>query len=642
MEDGAQQRLLSWLGSHPGAWSSAQLGAALGVTDRSVRNYISRVNVAAGHALIERTSRGYRLSADETGSPVRAGTAECHSRSRRAYAVLRRVLTNSPSVSVLELAAELEVSESTIENDLRTLTRLARRHQVALIRSGDEVSVTGREADQRQLMRFAITDAADPGGMLGADKLQAAYPCYDIRAIRRHVAQALADNGLHSNGYTLNPLVLDLVIAVDRITDEYTLADTGGVAEVLTDPRLTSAAEATTAYLRDAYGVEFSPAETAATALLIASKTTLLRGATDHDLVVEHIGPELVALVRRILVKLDETYLVDLTDDAFVTNLALHTHNLLVRAHAGRPQPNPLAAAIRSGHPLVHELAVFFARELENETGTAIEPDEIGFIAFHLGSALAKRRDGGDRVTITLVAPGYHDFVRQIAERLTAQLGDRALISQIVEAEAPTAQEITGQLVVSQLPVPGLHPSRQIVISPLLSDADLDLIDTQVRAQHRRNTWLRLMGQLHELFHDGLFFRTPDVEGRDGLLRFLCDALHAHDAVPENFLAQVLEREELSPTAFNDIVAIPHTLGMPAERTSIAVATFERPLDWAGTPVRLVLLVAFSAQDRNLFRDTFDQLVITLTEPANVRRLVDRGLTLSDFLAELSRFMGEE
>lgn len=103
----------------------------------------------------------------------------------------------------------------------------------------------------------------------------------------------------------------------------------------------------------------------------------------------------------------------------------------------------------------------------------------------------------------------------------------------------------------------------------------------------------------------------------------------------------VYERERLSATAFNDIVAIPHTLGMPAERTSIAVASFEEPIDWAGTPVRLVLLVAFSAKDRNLFRDTFDQLVITLTEPQNVQRLVDKGLTFEDFVTELSQLIHE-
>lgn len=641
MGDEPQRRLLTWLGSHPGWWSSAEIAAALGVTDRSVRNYVRRVNADAGHDLIERTGKGYRLSG-AVGAVEVPTTGGGRPASQRRYAMLRRILTSADPVNAYDLAGELGVSESTVDNDLRRLTALAGRLQVTLVRTGDQVRASGREDDQRRLMRLAITDAADPGELLGADKLQAAYPSYDIREIRRHVARALGANGLHSNDYTLNPLILDLVIAVDRITDDHTLSDAGGGTDALTDPRLTGVASEVTDYLHQAYGVEFSPAETAAVAMLVASKTTLLRGATDHDLVVEHVGPELVALVRRILVKLDDTYLVDLADDAFVANLALHTHNLLVRARTGRPQPNPLAAAIRTGHPLVHELAVFFARELENETGTTIDPEEVGFIAFHLGSALAKRRNGGDRVAITLVAPGYHDLAQQIAERLAVQLGDRAEVSQVIETDEPRAQEIAGQLVVTPIPIPGLHPSRQIVISPLLSDADLDLIDAQVRAQHRRNTWMRLMGQLHELFHDGLFFRSPAVTGRDELLNLLCEALRQHTAVPESFLEEVLEREKLSPTAFNDIVAIPHTLGMPAERTSIAVASFDRPLDWAGTPVRLVLLVAFSAQDRNLFRDTFDQLVITLTEPANVRRLVDRGVTLGDFLAELSRLMREE
>ena len=635
------QRLLVWLGTHPGAWTSAELAAALGVTDRSIRNYVNRLNAADGPDLIQRTSKGYRLSSASATGPLTAEPAGSRV-SERAYALLRRILTSPEPVSIHDLADELDVSVSTVENSLRRLSPATGRLEVAIVRSGDRVSVQGREADQRRLMRVAITDAADPDGMLGADRLQAAYPSYDIREIRRHVAQALIANGLYSNDYTLNPLILDLVIAVDRITDQYTLSEPGSLPDARTDPRLGGAAKDVTEYLGYAYGIEFTPAETAAVALLIASKTTLLRGATDHDLVVEHVGAELVALVRRILVKLDDTYLVDLADDAFVANLALHTHNLLVRARAGRPQPNPLAATIRSTHPLVHELAVFFARELEHETGLSVDPDEIGFIAFHLGSALAKRRDIGDRVTISLVAPSYHDLATQLAERLAAQLGERALVSQVIETGEPEVVELTGQLVVTLIPIPGLHPNRRILVSPLLSDADVDVIDAQVRIQHRRNTWMRLMSQLHELFHDGLFFRSPVVEGRNELLRLLADAMREHTAVPDDFLDQVLDREELSPTAFNDIVAIPHTLGMPAERTSIAVATFERPLDWAGTPVRLVLLVAFSAQDRNLFRDTFDQLVITLTEPANVRRLVEHGRTLGDFLAELSRLMGEE
>jgi lichenan operon transcriptional antiterminator len=638
MDDGPQ-RLLGWLGAHPGTWTSAELAAALGVTSRSVRNYITALNAGAEDALVERTAKGYRLTPATSSRAVEPSAPSGAAAPQRAYTVLRRILTSPEPVSVYDLANELGVSESTIDNDLRRITELAERHEVTVLRSGDIVRAEGRETDQRRLMRQATTDAANPGAMLATSRLESAYASYDVRQIKRHVARALSTNGLHCNDYALNPLILDLVIAVDRITDDYTLGEAGSDTTAQTDPRLAGAAREITSYLSQAYGVRFSVAETEAVALLVASKTTLLRGATDRDVVVDHVGPELVSLVRCILTKLDETYLVDLTDDAFVASLALHTHNLLLRAQAGRPQPNPLAAAIRKGHPLVHELAVFFTRELEQETGVPVHPDEVGFIAFHLGAALDRRRDGRDQIAITLVAPGYHDLTQRIAERLTTQLGDRIVIDQIIETGEPDAGDVTGELVVSPLPVPGLHPARQILISPLLSQADIDLVDVQVRAQQRRNTWMRLVGQLHELFHDGLFYRSPRVSDRDGLLGLLCGALRRHEAVPEDFLAQVHERERLSPTAFNDVVAIPHTLGMPAERTSIAVAAFDEPIDWAGTPVRLVLLVAFSAEDRNLFRDTFDQLVITLTEPANVNRLVERGRTFEDFVAELGRLM---
>jgi len=640
MADDPQHRLVAWLSSHPGAWSSAELAAALDVTDRSIRNYVTRLNSGPGGELVERTPKGYRLTRPEAvGAPGPDAPARS---SVRSNALLRMILTSPTPTSVYDLANSLDVSESTIDSDLRRLARLAASDEVEISRAGDRVVVSGREADQRRLMRRSVTDAENPAAILTTDQLEAAYASYDIRDIKRHVVQALTANGLNCNDYALNPLVLDLVIATDRITDDHVLDLPDADNAARQDPRLRRAARAVTSYLNRAYGVSFGPAETDSVALLIASKTTLLRGATDHDVVVDHVGPELVGLVRAILGRIDDTYLVDLTDDAFVTSLALHVHNTLLRARAGRPQPNPLAGVIRNSHPLVHELAVFFTSELERETGVQIDPDEVGFIAFHLGSALDRRRSSESTVTISVVSPGYHQLAARIAERITAQAGDRADVRQVIETAEPRVAGLTGELVVTPIPIPELHPARQVLISPLLSQADLDLIDTQVRAQQRRNSWMRLTGQLHELFHDGLFFASPQATNRDDVLELLCGALSSHGAVPADFLAQVLQREELSPTAFNDIVAIPHTLGMPAERTSIAVAVFDQPIDWAGTPVRLVLLVAFSARDRNLFRDTFDQLVIALTETRNVRRLVERGRRLPEFLTELSRLMQAE
>ena len=638
MPNDPHQRLVAWLSTHPGSWTSGELAIALDVTDRSIRNYVKRINNGSEGELIERTGKGYRLTRPE---PV-VVTAKPEGPARspaRVHTVLQTILAAPAPLSVYDLANGLGVSESTIENDIRRLGVLAADHGVEILRAGDRVTIHGSEACQRRLMRRAVLDAENSATILTTDQLEAAYASYDIRDIKRHVTQALTANGLSCNDYTLNPLILDLLIATDRITDEHGLDPRAADTITQHDPRLRRATRAVTSYLTRAYGVPFGPAETDAVALLIASKTTLLRGATDHDVVVDHVGAELVSLVRATLHRLDDTYLVDLTDDAFVTSLALHVHNMLLRARAGRPQPNPLAGVIRSSHPLVHELAVYFASELERETGVQLDPGEIGFIAFHLGSALDRRRRGGGAVTVSVVLPGYHDLAERVAERIAVQIGDRVDVQQVVETTEPRAASLTGELVITPFPIPELHPARQVLISPLLTQSDLDLIHNQVRAQQRKNSWMRLTGQLHELFHDGLFFTSPQTRTRDEVLQLLCGALEDQGAVPTDFLDQVRQREDLSPTAFNDIVAIPHTLGMTAERTSIAVATFAQSIDWAGTPVRLVLLVAFSARDRNLFRETFDQLVIALTEPRNVRRLVERGRGLTEFLTELSELM---
>jgi lichenan operon transcriptional antiterminator len=652
------ERLVAWLSAHPGAWSSSELAEALGITSRSIRNHITRANSGPAGTLVERTAKGYRLCRPGGASPGRSELehrtdvgARTHTRAShdRTYALLRRLMIAADPVSVHDLAVDAAVSESTIDNDMRQIAGLAGRHQVALRRSGDLISLHGSEADRRQLMRSALVEASNPAALLETSRLQAAYESYDIADIRSHVGQAIATHGLHCNDYTLNPLVLELVIAVDRLSDDHTLADarptSGSSSSATADPRLIGSARDIADYFAGAYGVTFNAAELEGVALLVASRTTLLRGTTDRDVVVGHVGADLVTLVSRILSELSDVYLIDLVDDAFVASLALHTHNLLVRASSGRPHKNPFAEVIRTEHPLVHELAVHFSRELERATGATVDTDEVGFIAFHLGGAVERRRRersgafGAGQVSLSLVIPEYGDVGRALAQRIGERLGGRAIIDQVVETGEPAASQLTGELVVSPLPVPGLHPGRLVRISPLLSQQDLDLIDARVRSHQRSHGWLRLVGQLHALFSPALFFRSPDTRHQHDTLQLLASALQKSDAVPEDFLQQVLEREQLSPTAFNDIVAVPHTLGLLAERTNVAVAAYDDPIDWEGTPVRLVLLIAFGAADRHLFRDTFDQLIAVLAEPRNVNRLVSRGVDYTSYLKVLGELI---
>jgi lichenan operon transcriptional antiterminator len=195
------------------------------------------------------------------------------------------------------------------------------------------------------------------------------------------------------------------------------------------DDRINGAVRDLVRYAETQYGVEVDPRETEALVAVVASKSTLRLGdGVDSDAVVSAVGERYVALVRRICKELSEHYLVDIEDEALVAGLGLHIRNLVVRASAGRPVSNPLAAQIKQAHPLVHELAIYFAQHVELALDVPVSEDEIGFIALHIGGCLERQRERMDQTSVALVVPKYYRLHEDQSQALVVSLGDRARV----------------------------------------------------------------------------------------------------------------------------------------------------------------------------------------------------------------------
>ena len=68
--------------------------------------------------------------------------------------------------------------------------------------------------------------------------------------------------------------------------------------------------------------------------------------------------------------------------------------------------------------------------------------------------------------------------------------------------------------------------------------------------------------------------------------------------VDETFITSVFMREEMSPTSFFGLFAIPHALEMSAARTMVAVLLSERGVKWGNETVHIVLMIAVCREDR--------------------------------------------
>ena len=638
------QRLVASL-REAGTWVPAgDLAAILGVTTRSVRNYVAAINDAGGTEVVEASHRGYRLRGEAAAGPTDEVTTSQPTRAlapaERLHRVLRQVVTAPGDTDVHGLAETLQVSSSTIEADLGRARALLPQYRLRLLRDREALRIEGDEVDKRRLIRHTLTQATPATRLLQVDAVQAAYPSYDVTELRDVVQQTLTRHQLEVNEYALNNLLLHLVIAIDRITDDRTV-DTGAV-ESLADPHVAGAVRDLARYVRAEYGVEVDAREAENLIGVVGSKSTVdIASGTGPDTLVSVVGEGYVSLVRRIIGQLSEEFLVDIGDEDLVAGLSLHLRNLVRRVRTGHAVSNPLAAQLRQTHPLVHELAVFFARHIELALDVPVSEDELGFIALHIGGSLERQRERMDQVSVALIVPKYYRLHDDLEKGLERSLGDRARLVATYTSTERDWSRVDGDLVVTPVPIAHLHPARQVVVSPLLTDKDLDAIHRAVQIARRRSSWLRTVHQLRQLVDRQLFHSHAPWRDRHEVLTNLAGAMAREDVVDGAFLGQVLEREAMSPTAFSEGLAVPHAMTMNAQRSAIAVAIGDKPVDWGGTEVRLVLLVAFNAEERQLFREVFDQMIVALSESARVQRLIAAGTDYEAFISELMDLMDE-
>ena len=87
--------------------------------------------------------------------------------------------------------------------------------------------------------------------------------------------------------------------------------------------------------------------------------------------------------------------------------------------------------------------------------------------------------------------------------------------------------------------------------------------------------------------------------------------------VEPSFLEEVYEREHHSPTVFGRL-AVPHAMKLNARKTGMYIMISEKGITWGKQTVNLVLLFAVNKEDRAMFHEVFDNLIVLLLENQNL------------------------
>jgi lichenan operon transcriptional antiterminator len=628
------ERLLDELARADGWTTAAELAGRLGVTTRTVRTWVATANSADQTPVIRSGPDGYRL--DRVALAARAATTEPDGPAAdrpegRQSLLIRRLIDADDGLDVYETAAWLHVSDSTFDGDLARVRARLEGTDLHLERREFLVRLTGPEAARRRLLGELFREESARGrGAL--DALRRRFPA--LPEFREALIAGLDDAGYAPNEYALDDVLLHVAIAVDRVTRDRALepadASSGrasGEASASAQDRDDPVGDLLDRLVRDQLGVRLP-----ATDLAHLARLTRTRAATRRlDAAGGGVSPR-SALVRDIVRRAASEYLVELTDDEFIDRLALHVDNLAERSADRSFSRNPLTAQIKSAYPLIYELAVYVATELWRTDGIRVNDDEIAYLAMHLGAHLDRRRTADD-VLVVIDVPAYHDLRTALAGKVADTAGEGVRVAFAGEADASGAD-----LVVAVTP-PATAAPRLVLVAPLPTAADLERVRAEVAALRRARRLARLASRLADTIEPGFFVRGMRGLDREGVIRVLGERLIAGGAVDRAYVEGAVERERMSSTAFSDHLAVPHAMTMSARRTAIAIAVDDTPIDWAGTPVHVVALIAFADSGRAEFQDIFDQFVEAFSERENVLRLVRGAQDHAGLVSELARLM---
>lgn len=623
-------------------WVKADILAnQFSISSRSIRNYVNKINESTSpDILIMSSNLGYKINSavyDEIKRDEQAKTTGPQAPNERLHYLLEQAILHSEGIDIFDLSETLYVSVSTIESDLKKAKSLLEKFQLSFKRDGDRIMLNGLEQDKRKLMSHIFYEETKDQ-FLHMDSIQAAFG-YDVKDFKKELINVLARHNLYVNEYTIGNILLHIVIATERIKKHRTISE--DFMKTLKNTKEYEAASDIAKLILAEFGVAFDGAELYYLTILLISKATILRyDSLNKDNLSEYIEERYILLVNDIIQKVNDYYLVDIYDDEFLIKFTLHIRNLINRARHNYLSKNPLTKQIKSSYPLIYDLAVFISNQIQKREDIRINEDEIAYIAFHIGAFLERQKVLENKITSTVVCPEYYNLHIPMVKRLEHKFGEQMEISRVITNVDINFEQIDSDVIITTIHMPKLAGHEIVHVNPFMLEDDIQKIHQRILKLKKERSRQKLKHHLISLFDPHLFQHNVYLDNEFEMIRSIGEKMVELGFVENGFIGDVIERENMSSTSFDNNVAVPHSMHMNALKSSISIVLNDKPVKWGNHSVQIIALIAINKDERSIFRDIYDSFIRILSEPENVYMLL-KSRNYDEFINYLLTLMEE-
>lgn len=589
-----------------------ELARRLSVSTRTVRADITALNaLLAGHGaqFILTRGEGYQLiieDADRYEALVQQPGRQLRiprTSPERVQHLIVRFLTSAFSLKLEDLADEWFVSRATLQSDMAEVREWLSRYNLTIeTRPRHGMKLFGSETAMRAcltdlLWQLQQEDSDNP--LLTEEALNAGVP--ELLATELHDCFTRCRIRMTDEGEQF--ICLYCAVAVRRISEGYPLAEF--TADNVEDD-VREAARQIADLLQHLAGKALSEAEEQWLQVHIAARQ------------VQDVAPSAIsadddeALVNYILRYINTHYNYNmLADSQLHADLLTHIKTMITRVRYQINIPNPLLSNIKQHYPMAYDMTLAAVSSWGKYTPYAISENEIGFLVLHIGVGLERHYNIGYQrhPRALLVCDTGNSTVRMIQAMLLRkypQIEVTRIIS-LREYEQLTCVDEDFAITTARI-----HEKDKpiVAMSPFPTEYQLEQLGKLVLVDRTRPYML-------EKFFDARHFLViNEPVTQQQLFSRLCEQLEQEGYVGEDFYPSVVEREAIVSTMLGEGIALPHSLGLMANKTVVYTVLAPQGISWGDETAHVIFLLAISKSEYEEAMAIYDIFVTFLRERA--------------------------
>ena len=178
------------------------------------------------------------------------------------------------------------------------------------------------------------------------------------------------------------------------------------------------------------------------------------------------------------------------------------------------------------------------------------------------------------------------------------------------------------------------HSISAVSISQFILPDDVQKLHVAITTKQHQVKKDKFQERLLTFFDSDNFVRSTNLNDINQIFDTVSYNFERQGVVQSDFKKRLYQREKMSSTAFGRI-AIPHSLDMSAQKSKGFIIINPHGIKWSdNNEVYLVIALAIDPNNKQLFREVFDELSDVVTDINNVTELI-KCKNYSEFIVKL-------